>query len=439
MALPPGPRVPGVLQTAAFMRRPFDFLERCQRRYGDCFRARFQGIGEVVYFSDPTAVEQIYKGSPAVFHAGEANAALFEPALGSSSSMTLDEDAHLRRRKLLLPPFHGEALRRWDSVFSEVAEREIAGWPVGEPFELLPAMRRISMEAILRAVMGVRDRERMAELSAGILRVDRLAGVVLPLPPLRRDLGPLSPWRRFVAARDAMDRLIYREIAERRAEPGEDVVSLLIAARDEDGGAMSDRELRDEMYALLAAGYETSSSALSWCFERLLRTPGEVERAREAAADDDYLDALIKETLRLRPPATDSTRILTRDTEIGGYLLPAGTQVVVPLPLLHLRPEVYDDPRAFRPSRWLDGGAAPYTFIPFGGGVRRCIGASFANLEMRVVMRAVLTSVVLRADSQRPETPRLHHVVVVPSRGTRVVVDERLAAPTPAPGAAVAA
>ncbi|HEX8743977.1 MAG TPA: cytochrome P450 [Thermoleophilaceae bacterium] len=429
MPLPPGPRVPGVVQTAAFMRSPVEFLERCQARYGDCFRARFQGIGEVVYFTHPRAVEQIYKGDPGVFHAGEANASLFEPALGSNSSMTLDGAAHLRRRKLLLPPFHGEALRRWEAVFAEVAEREVAGWPVGRPFKLLPAMKRITMEAILRAVMGVGDRDRLEELSAGILRLDRIAGAVLPLPPLRRDLGRLSPWGRFVAARDHMDRLVHREIAERRAapDPGADVASLLIAARDEDGGAMSDRELRDEMYALLAAGYETSSSALSWCFERLLRTPGELDRAIAAADDDEHLDAVLKETLRLRPPATDSTRILKREAEIGGYPLPAGTQVVVALPLLHLRADAYDEPREFRPARWLDGGAAPYTFIPFGGGVRRCIGAAFANLEMRVVLRTVLRSVRLRADSPKPEAQRLHHVVMVPSRGARAVVTERLA------------
>jgi cytochrome P450 family 135 len=432
MALPPGPRVPGVLQTAAFMRSPIDFLLRCQARYGDCFRARFQGIGEVVYVTHPTAVEQVYKGTPDVFHAGEANAKLFEPALGRLSSMTLDEEPHLRRRKLLLPPFHGAALRRWSSVFEEIAASEVERWPVGEPFALLAPMKRITMEAILRAVMGVRDQERIRELSAGILRLDRIAGVVLPLPALQRDLGRFSPWRRFVAARDDMDRLIYREIAERRAapDPTGDVASLLIESRYEDGSAMSDRELRDELYALLAAGYETTSAALTWCFERALRTRGVIDRMR--TGDDDYLDAVIKETLRLRPPAGDSTRVLTRETEIAGYRLPAGTQVVVALPLLHLRPDAYPEPHEFRPERWLDGdGPPPYTFVAFGGGVRRCIGAAFANLEMKVVLRAVLDRARLAAASPEPEALKLHHVVMVPARGGRVVMEERLA-PAPA-------
>ncbi|HEX8052291.1 MAG TPA: cytochrome P450 [Thermoleophilaceae bacterium] len=429
MALPPGPRVPGVLQTAAFMRRPIDFLLRCQARYGDCFRARFQGIGEVVYVADPGEVERVFKGPADVFHAGEGNAALFEPAIGRLSSMTLDEGEHLRRRKLLLPPFHGEALRRWSDVFAEVTEREIERWPVGEAFELLPPMKRVTMEAILRAVMGVRDPARLEELAAGILRLDRLSGVVLPLPPLQRDLGRWSPWRRFVAARDAMDELVYREIAERRAapDPAGDVVSLLIESRYEDGGAMTDQELRDEMYALLAAGYETSSAGLTWCFERILRTPRVLDRLLAEPEDDDYLDAVVKESLRVRPPATDATRILKSEAEVAGYTLPAGTQVVIALPLLHLRPNTWSDPHEFRPERWLEGEGEPYTFIPFGGGVRRCIGAAFAHLEMKVVVRTVLDRARLRAASPRLEAQRLHHVVVVPTRGGRVVMDERLA------------
>jgi cytochrome P450 len=430
MAQPPGPRVPGALQTAAFMRRPIEFLERCQARYGDCFRARFQGIGEVVYVADPAAVERVFKGSPDVFHAGEANATMFEPAIGRLSSMTLDEADHLRRRKLLLPPFHGQALKRWSGVFADVTEREVERWPLDEPFELLGPMKRITMEAILRAVMGVSDPQRIEELRAAILRLDRLSGVVLPLPPLRRDLGRWSPWRRFVAARDAMDRLVYREIAERRAapDPGNDVVSLLIEACYEDGSGMSDLELRDEMYALLAAGYETSSAGLTWCFERILRTPRVLDRLVAAPDDDDYHDAVVKEALRVRPPASDATRILKRDTEIAGYALPAGTQVVVALPLLQLRASAYRDPRAFRPERWLeDAESEPYTFIPFGGGVRRCIGAAFAQLEMTTVLRTVLQRARLRADSPKPEAQRLHHVVVVPTRGGRVVMTERLA------------
>jgi cytochrome P450 len=444
MSLPPGPRVPGALQTAAFMRRPIDFLLRCQARYGDCFRARFQGIGQVVYVADPADVERVYKGPADVFHAGEANAALFAPLIGRLSVMTLDGKEHLRQRKLLLPPFHGDSMRRFESVFAEVAAREVERWPVGEPFEMYPAMKRVTMEVILRAVIGVRDEARLVELAAAVTRLDRIAPVVLPLPILQRDLGRLSPWARMVAAREALDRLVYREIAERREAAGgdaDDVLSLLVAARHDDGSPMSDRQLRDEVYDLLAAGFETSSASLAWTFERVLRAPAVLERLREEPGDDEYLEAVVKETLRVRPPVTDSTRLLKREAEVAGHLLPAGTQVVVALPLLHLRPSVWSDPFEFRPERWLEGGEGgqPYTFIPFGGGVRRCIGAAFAMLEMKVMLRTVLERARLRAAAPEDEAQRLHHVVVVPASGAKVVLDERPASRAAAPAAATPA
>jgi cytochrome P450 len=418
--------MPGPLQTVAFMRRPIDFLLRCQQRYGDCFRARFQGIGEVVYVADPEQVERVYKGPADVFHAGEGNAALFEPIMGRLSAMTLDEDAHMRQRKLLLPPFHGESMRRFEDVFAEVAAREVERWPLGEPFELLAPMKRVTMEVILRAVVGVRTPERLEELRSAILRLDRIAPPLLPLPILQHDLGPWSPWGRMLAARDELDRLVYREIAERREALGDDVLSLLLRARHEDGSPLSDRQLRDEIYSLLAAGYETSSASLAWIFERVLRTPRVLARLLDSPGDD-YLEAVIKETLRVRAPATDSTRILAREAEVAGFTLPPRTQVVVSLPLLHLRPSVWSEPHAFRPERWLEGeGKVPYTWVPFGGGVRRCIGASFAMLEMKVMLRTVLERTRLRADSPDDEAQRLHHVVVVPSRGSRVVMESRI-------------
>jgi cytochrome P450 len=426
------------------MRRPIDFLLRCQARYGDCFRARFQGIGQVVYVADPADVERVYKGPADVFHAGEANAALFAPLIGRLSVMTLDGKEHLRQRKLLLPPFHGDSMRRFESVFAEVAAREVERWPVGEPFEMYPAMKRVTMEVILRAVIGVRDEARLVELAAAVTRLDRIAPVVLPLPILQRDLGRLSPWARMVAAREALDRLVYREIAERREAAGgdaDDVLSLLVAARHDDGSPMSDRQLRDEVYDLLAAGFETSSASLAWTFERVLRAPAVLERLREEPGDDEYLEAVVKETLRVRPPVTDSTRLLKREAEVAGHLLPAGTQVVVALPLLHLRPSVWSDPFEFRPGRWLEGGEGgqPYTFIPFGGGVRRCIGAAFAMLEMKVMLRTVLERARLRAAWPEDEAQRLHHVVVVPASGAKVVLDERPASRAAAPAAATPA
>ena len=426
MTLPPGPRLPAVAQGAWFLRRPVEFLERMRDRYGEAFTASFPGIGTVVYVADPETVRAIYTGNPDTFQAGIANAQLFEPVVGRSSLLTLDGSAHLAERRLLLPPFHGERIQRFADAFAAVARREIATWPRGRPFSLLAAMRRITMEAILRAVLGVDERHRLDRYRTAILRLDRLAGVVMPLVFLQRDLGPLSPWRRFLAARDAVDRLVYEEIETRRAGAGDrdDVLSLLLAARHEDGSPMSDSELRDEIFGLLAAGYETSSTALGWAFERVLRHPAVLDRLLDDPADERYLDAVVNETMRVRSPVTDSTRVLSRATAVAGHELPAGTQVVVALPLLHLRPENWERPHEFVPERFLDGGADPYTFIPFGGGVRRCPGAPFAQLEMKVVLRTVLDHARFSLPSPQAERQRLHHVTVVPSRGSRVVLSD---------------
>jgi cytochrome P450 len=427
MSLPPGPRLPRVLQGAAFVRDPIGFLERCRDRYGEHFTAGFPLVGTVVYVAEPGDVKRIFTGKPELFHAGVANARMFEPVVGRFSLLTLDEDDHLRQRKLLLPPFHGDRMRAYEGIFADVAAREVDRWPLYRPFAIIEGMRRITMEVILRAVLGVTEAGRLRAFADAVLRFDAIAGMMLPLKALQRDLGRFSPWRRFLDARAALDRLIYDEIATRGGDSSEreDVLSLLLEARHEDGTPMTEPEMRDEIVTLIAAGFGTSSTSLAWVFERVLRTPTVLERLVDDPTDRAYVDAVVNETMRVRSPVTDSTRVLTREMEIGGHTLPAGTQVVVALPLLHLRPDAWPDPYAFRPERFLDGAAEPYTFIPFGGGIRRCMGASFAQLEMNVVVRTVLERARLRAASPKPEPQRLHHVAVVPARGGRVVMTER--------------
>jgi cytochrome P450 family 135 len=399
-----------------------------RERYGDVFSSHFPFFGRIVYVADPALVKEVFTGDPTTFHAGEANATVLGDALGDHSLLTLDEGRHLSQRKLLLPPFHGAAVRRYTEVMAEATAREVERWPVGRSFSLRPHMQAITLDVILRAVFGVRDGERMDRFRETIPRLGNLSSVLDWLPFMQRDLGGLTPAARFRKAVAAVDELIYAEIEERRelGEERDDVLTLLLGARHEDGSAMTDVELRDELMTLLTAGHETTATGLSWAFERLLRTPQVMERVLDSLDDDDYLDAVVKETLRVRPVIMDVARKLTRDVEIGGWHLPAGTMVLPAIAALHARPDLYPAPEEFRPERFLSDGAESYAWIPFGGGVRRCIGAAFAQVEMRVVLREVLRRVRLRADSTRAERPQIRHVTVVPSRGCRVVVEERL-------------
>ena len=420
--------------------QPYGFMAARWRRYGDVFRSHFPIFGRVVYVADPADIKRVFAGDAATFHAGEANAMALGDALGEHSLLTLDEGRHMSQRKLLLPAFHGESVRRYAEVMAEETAREVDRWPVGREFALRPRMQAITLEVILRAVFGVRDDERMNLLRERIPRLAETTSVLNWLPIMERDLGGLSPSARFRRALAAVDELIYAEIADRRqSEPGEDVLSLLLSARHDDGSPMSDVELRDELMTLLTAGHETTATGLSWAFERLMRTPRVMDRVIESLDEDDYLDAVVKETLRIRPVIVDVARKLTRPTEIGGYTLPAGTLVLPAIAAVHARPDLYPEPEEFRPERFIDGQPESYAWIPFGGGVRRCIGASFAQVEMRVVLREVLRRVRLRAPSARPERPRVQHVTVVPARGARAVVAERVSAPAGAELAAAPA
>ena len=412
---------------------PVGWLERRQARYGDCFSSKFPFFGHLVYLSDPAEIKRVFAGDQTVFHAGEANSIPLGPVFGTYSLLTLDEDEHMSQRKLLLPPFHGEAVRRYGQEIEDIADRELDDWPIGEPFELRPRMQAITLDVILRTVFGVREEKRLEAFRTAITRVAATSNSLIWLPPLRRDFGRFSPAARFRRARDAADELIYEEIHSRRALPederADDVLSVLLSASHEDGSPMADEELRDELMTLLGAGHETSATGLSWAFERLVRTPDALERLTADPDDDAYLDAVIKETLRVRPVVTDVARKLTRDTEIAGYTVPAGTIVLCVIALVHRRADLWPEPEAFRPERFLEGQPEPYSWLPFGGGVRRCIGAAFAQYEMKVVLRTIMRRARLRADSAEDEVGKLRHVTVVPSRGARVVLEERLAVP----------
>ena len=425
--LPPGPGLPTVLQTLRWGFRPMRFMEDCRRRYGDLFTVRILQGGTWVFLAHPDHVKQVFTGDPKVFHAGEGNEILL-PLVGDHSVLLLDEKPHMRQRKLLLPPFHGERMERYGELMREVAEAEVHRWPRGEPLELLPRMQAVTLEVILRAVFGLVAGARLDELRASIqaLLVDVMdpfsAGLLALLGPRR--------FRKLPMVRQTLapsNELIYDEIARRREaedlEEREDILSLLLQARYEDGQAMSDEELRDELITLLVAGHETTATALSWAVERLVRHPDKLARLREEvrAGEPAYLDAVIKETLRLRPVLPAVARQLTEPVEIGGYLLPAGVRVAPCIYLVHRRADVYPGPYEFRPERFLEQPAGTYTWIPFGGGVRRCLGASFALFEMQQVLGAIVGRLELGAVRPDSERVRRRQITLAPSRGGQVV------------------
>src|SRR3954451_784707 len=385
-ALPPGPKLPKALQTHLMFSRPLPFLDRCRRRYGDVFTVRVAPMGNLVYLADPAAIKEVFTGDNTLLHAGEANAVL-EPVMGSSSVLLIDDEEHLRARKLMLPMFHGDAVRRYAQLVEEVAEAEVDRWREGETIELHPRMRALTFEVILRAVIGVTDPARLDAMRKALPAVSEIEDVVT-LMWVWPALGRFGPWKRYNRTKAHADALLFEEIRERRAAPDlaerTDVLSLLLQARDETGEGMSDAELRDQVVTLLLAGHETTATSLAWAFERLTRTPHALARAKEG--DDAYLDAVTQETLRVKPVISDVVRKLKRPATIAGVDLPAGAIVAPAIALVQRDPRRYEDPFAFRPERSLGEAAPPYTWIPFGGGIRRCLGAAFAQMEMRVVL-----------------------------------------------------
>jgi cytochrome P450 family 135 len=426
--LPPGPPLPKPIQTAIWSRQARRLLYACQDRYGDMFTIRVAYEGTWVMLADPEAIKQVFTGDPKVFHAGEGNQIL-ATVLGRNSVLVLDEKPHMRQRKLLLPPFHGGRMQGYEQTMSEIAEQEIASWPTGAPYKLRPRMQAMTLEIILQTVFGVRDGERMGELRTTLrefLDITTNPQFLLPLLLVGPDrIRRLGPFRRRM---DRVDALIYREIAERRrtgdVEQRDDVLSMLVAARHEDGSPMSDEEMRDELLTLLVAGHETTATSLSWAVERLVRHPEKLERLRAEVNDgrDEYLTATIQETLRLRPVISIVLRKLTEPVEIGGYELPAGISVAPCVYLAHRNPEVYPEPERFLPERFLENPPGTYTWIPFGGGVRRCLGAAFAQFEMAVVLRELVRRHQISPANPRPERVFRRAITETPRHDAEVVL-----------------
>ncbi len=413
------------------------FVAANRRRYGHIFTLRIAGMGTVVYLDDPADIKQVFAGDPAIYHAGEANSML-SGLLGPESVLVVDDEVHRDRRRLMLEPFHRDAVARQTEVMAEIAAANIAGWPVRKPFPVTPKMSEITLEVIMRLVIGASDPARLAALREVLpkllnLSAFQLLGVGTPSLQRRR------AWRGLRRRIEDADRLLYAEIAERRADPElasrTDALAMLVRAADQDGRRMTESELRDQLMTLLVAGHDTTATGLSWALERLTRHPAALAKAVRAAesGDDEYLDAVAKETLRNRPVVFDVGRVLKQPVEIAGYRLPAGVMVAPGVGLVHSDDRVYPEADQFDPDRMVGATLSPTTWLPFGGGARRCLGATFAMAEMRVVLREVLLRADLATTAARSERPKVKHVILTPERGGRITVN-RLKTPRQAPG-----
>ncbi len=433
--LPPGPKLPRVVQTAAFLIDPVRWVSACRRRYGDdavTFSTLFDPRFVIVF--EPDLIKLLFRGPPDQLRAGEANAVL-GPILGENSVLLADGQEHLRQRKLMLPPFHGKRMRAYEGVIEDATDRVIDQWPADEPFELLPGMQSLTLEVIMRAVFGVEEEDRREDL-ARLLRdmlqpvANRVGILVMALSGGRR--GMTRAQRRLAERRALVDEAIYAEIARRREAPDldqrEDILSMLLGARDEEGRPMSDAELRDELVTLLVAGHETTSAGLAWTFELVLRNPEVRRRLEEDDPGGEYLEAVVKEALRARPVISGIGRKVRGEPfELGRWTVPPGIEINPSIAGVHRRADRYPDPESFRPERFL-GEDSPdgFTWIPFGGGTRRCLGASFALFEMKTVVGRVLERTSLQPVG-RPDTGVRRGITFVPRNGVRVrQTEERL-------------
>jgi cytochrome P450 family 135 len=420
LRLPPGPKLPVAVQTILFLTRRDTSAPRWQRRYGDVFSIHIAPAGRAVVLTRPEHIRDVFAGPADTFHAGEGNAIL-GPIMGEHSVLLLDEDAHKAARKKVMSAFHGEAMRGWSDVVEQLAADSVATWPVGVPFAVHPRMNDISLEVILRIVFGVTDEQRMAELRPLLQRLVKI-GPTIFLGWMYPRLERVGPWRRFAQLKDAVDRLIYDEIAERRAVTDlaerRDVLSKLLVA-DPD---QSDAELRDHLITLLLAGHETTASTLAWTFHDLARRPQLLARVQRAADenDDAYLEATIKEAMRLRPVIDSVARRLNKPVQVAGYDLPAGVVVFPSIQLVQRREEIFAAAGEFRPERFLGKNPPPATWIPFGGGLRRCLGAALATVEAQAVLKAVLQRIDI-APGGPAERAKTRNITTVPGRGARLV------------------
>ncbi|MDQ2835858.1 MAG: cytochrome P450 [Actinomycetota bacterium] len=437
LSLPPEPRLPGGravpvgLQSLLFARYRHRWLPRLRKRHGDVFAVRIAPHRRhLVMISKPEDIKSVFAGPANLLHAGEGNA-LLGPIMGNHSVLLLDESEHLRIRRLLMPAFHGASLRGYRDLITELTRAEIERWPLDTPLRIHDRMQALTLEIILQVVFGVTDERRLAELRPvveHVVNVSPLTMVGWFYPRLRT----FWPWRKFVEIQQTLDRLLYAEIAERRAAPDlasrTDVLSQLLRLSDPDptgtgpDAGLTDPELRDNLITLLLAGHETTATALAWAFHELARNQ-RVLRAGQRAADTqdgDYLEAIAKESLRLHPIIYEVARRLTRPVEIGGYRIPAGSTVMPGIGLVQADPDYYQDPTRFDPARFIGSQPPANTWIPFGGGVRRCLGAGFSLLESSVVLSEVLGRFEVTAVHRRPERPKARNITLAPRRGATV-------------------
>jgi cytochrome P450 family 135 len=436
--LPPGPRLPRAVQTAGFLLAGPRFLEACRKRYGDAVTFGTLFDEKFVMVFDPELVKQVFQGSNSQLHAGEANA-LLGPILGERSVLLLDGAEHLRHRKLMLPAFHGQRMLAHVQTMRDCADLEIDSWPVGEPFALLPTMQSLTLRVILRAVFGYEPGPEEAELRQRLrAMVDPLARPrgLLMVSALLRGRGDRKAALEFEGRKRAVDEIVYAEIARRRQEPDlaerDDVFSALLLARDEDGEQLTDREIRDELLTLLLAGHETTATGLAWTFDLLLHDERVLSIARKR--DEAYLDAVAKEALRIRPVIPGVGRVVREEPfQLNGYAVPPGIEINPSIRSIHRRADLYPNPKSFQPERFL-GPNAPdtYTWVPFGGGTRRCLGAAFALMEMRVITSRVLERTELIAADNEPAKAQFRAITLSPKGGVRVI-QERTPRPATQP------
>ena len=427
--LPPGPAMPGPLQALGWALRPTALLRESEQRFGEIFTLWINGRGgnPYVFVSNPDAIKAIATGDREALKAGAARGFdLFEPVFGPNSILLLDGATHLRQRKLMLPPFHGERMKSYGELIEEVTEARMRDWPAGDPIELQDEFQHITLDVILRAVFGFDGGPAMADARKHIQRwLDLLAAPTSMVPFLRENFGPDKWWSPAHHIRNRIDKALYSLIAERRADPAieerEDVLSMLIQARDEDGQPMSDEELRDELITLLLAGHETTATAMAWAVELLLTNPDKRDALlADLPHGDDYLNAVIHETMRLRPPLPLFDRMVCEPIEVLGHQIPVGAVMACNIARVHRRPDLYPDPLAFRPERFLESPPETYGWLPFGGGVRRCLGAAFAMYEMRIVLRMVFERTRPAPRDVEPMRYFRRAIVLGPKSGARV-------------------
>jgi len=407
-------------------------MQECREKFGDNFSVKFMSFERpMVMISDPAAIKALYTERAHGLPPGRE--VVLTPVVGARSLLVIEGDDHLAHRRLMLPAFHGERMRSYEPLVEEIVDAEIDSWPLVEEFAIHPRMQAMTLEIILRVVFGVSEGPRLQELRGMLTRVlEETASPFTQLVGLAaRRFGGRGPWARFEAQLKAVDELLYAEIAERRAsgdfEDRDDILSMMMQARFEDGGEMSDTDLRDQLMTLLLAGHETTATALAWTFDLLLRHAAPLARLRESleAGEEDYLRATISESLRLRPVVPLAGRRLNKELSVDGLTLPAGTDVTPAIWLAHTRADVYPEPFAFKPERFLEEAPDTYAWIPFGGGIRRCIGAAFAEFEMRIVLREVLTRCELHKASPAPEKIGRRNITLSPKDGTPVVLTAR--------------